>query len=383
MFLEGSAGGLPGLVRLVRLVRVLRILRIGRLLKRLSAQYQVRSAMGAIFRFVFGLFLFVHVLGCLAFIVARISAKCEEDVDTGTLKCAGSEEGKEEEKIDSWANGFELLQLPQSQWGQQYFISIYFAVSTISTVGFGDITPKNDTEIAYTIFMEAVGMSLFCYTVSTVGALVNGLKAKTARFRVNLDKLLEYMDDKDTPKELRQRVIAYMNFVDSSRFFTDSATEEILSLLSPTLREELVAEAYHAHLWTIPFIRDTATGVGEAKMEGFVAAISQRVRSAAAAPGDLVVKQGEVGKVLFILLTGSVRVFTDSRNAGKSLYEITSRDESPFFGFVEMMMYISNPLAEHDTHSLASVEAVNFCDLAYVDREGFMDAIAEVGLALP
>jgi hypothetical protein len=39
-----------------------------------------------------------------------------------------------------------------------------------------------------------------------------------------------------------------MNFVDSSRFYTDSATEEILALLSPTLREELVAEAYHTHL---------------------------------------------------------------------------------------------------------------------------------------
>ena len=364
-------------MRLVRLVRVLRILRIGRLLKRLSAQFQVRSAMAAIFRFVFGLFLFVHVLGCLAFIVARISAKCVEDPGTGKLKCAdGSTAGQE--KIDSWADGFELLQLPPSEWGKQYFISIYFAVSTVSTVGFGDITPKNDTEIAYTIFMEAVGMSLFCYTVSTVGALVNGLKAKTARFRVNLDKLLEYMDDKDTPRELRQRVIAYMNFVDSSRFFTDSATEEILSLLSPTLRGELVAGAYHTHLWTIPFIRDTATEVGEAKMEGFVAAISQQMRSAAAAPGDLVVKQGEVGKVLFILLTGSVRVFTDSSEAGKSLYEISARDESPFFGFVEMMMYISNPLAEDSAQSLASVEAMNFCDLAYVDKEGFLDAIAEV-----
>ena len=113
----------------------------------------VRSAMAAIFRFVFGLFLFVHVLGCLAFIVARISAKCVEDPGTGKLKCADGSTA-DQEKIDSWADGFELLQLPPSEWGKQYFISIYFAVSTVSTVGFGDITPKNDTEIAYTIFME-------------------------------------------------------------------------------------------------------------------------------------------------------------------------------------------------------------------------------------
>ena len=113
-------------------------------------------------------------------------------------------------------------------------------------------------------------------------------------------------------------------------------------------------------------------------MEGFVSDLAQRMCSAAAAPGDLVVKQGEVGNVLFILLTGSVRVFTDSNIAGKSLYEITAKDESPFFGFVEMMMYISNPMGEDNAQSHASVEALNFCDLAYVDREGFTDAIAEV-----
>jgi hypothetical protein len=39
-------------------------------------------------------------------------------------------------------------------------------------------------------------------------------------------------------------------------------------------------------------------------MDGFVSELAQHMTSVAAAPGDLVVKEGEVGEALFILLTG-------------------------------------------------------------------------------
>lgn len=45
--------------------------------------------------------------------------------------------------------------------------------------------------------------------------------------------MLEYMDDKETPQELRRRVVEYMNFVNSSKFYTDKSTEDsIFSLLT-------------------------------------------------------------------------------------------------------------------------------------------------------
>jgi hypothetical protein len=52
-------------------------------------------------------------------------------------------------------------------------------------------------------------------------------------FREDLDRVLEYMDDKETPQELRRRVVEYMNFVNSSKFYTDKSTEDsIFSLLT-------------------------------------------------------------------------------------------------------------------------------------------------------
>jgi CRP-like cAMP-binding protein len=518
--LQGRTGSqMIGLVRLLRLVRVLRVLRMGRLLKRMSVQFQVRNAMGAILRFIFGLIIFLNLLGCLAFIVSQLAAdgmNCESvtfkdaayvessynavegnydgplkiiaDTDTGAgalravpdcvntwarhtgiteacTPCPGcdaattlcllkpadftrspAEHGgcvyggkRRSEVISVWnrdkksgsgggrwvgpllnaslspderAQPWEAWQRrggggsgagadaagadaagdwrPEDQAmcryrqvgaGKQYLISMYFAVSTTATCGFGDISPKNDPEILFTVFMQIIGVFLFCYTVTTLANLVNGLKAKDRTFRVNMDKMLEYMEDKETPQEMKSRVVEYMNFVHSSKFFTDRATEtNVLSLLTPTLREQLVAETYRRHLWEIPFIADTAEEVGKQKIDRFVNNLTQSLQSVAAAPGDLVVREGEIGNGMFILLSGVVRVFTQSTTKGKALYQISHRDESPFFGFVEMMILINSPV-ESNVRGHASVEALNFCDLAYIETDAFMDAMADDELA--
>ena len=51
-------------------------------------------------------------------------------------------------------------------------------------------------------------------------------------------------------------------------------------------------------------VRLVLQGVGTDIMDGFISELAQHMTSVAAAPGDLVVKEGEAGEALFILLTG-------------------------------------------------------------------------------
>ena len=50
-------------------------------------------------------------------------------------------------------------------------------------------------------------MGMFGYTVTTFTRLFHEMGSTTSSFRQNLDKVLEFMGDKETPKELRQRVV--------------------------------------------------------------------------------------------------------------------------------------------------------------------------------
>ncbi|VVB70242.1 Calcium-gated potassium channel MthK [uncultured archaeon] len=50
--------------------------------------------------------------------------------------------------------------------------SFYFATATISTVGFGDLTPHTDAGKIFTIFYILLGVSIAAYGFSVVGGYV-------------------------------------------------------------------------------------------------------------------------------------------------------------------------------------------------------------------
>jgi len=193
----GDGGDVPGLMRLARIIRVLRVLRAGRLLKRLASVYQIRHGVVVIIRFFVGLLMLLHLLACLAYIFYEISTKCrpEEYSPSSAHECVLVNSEKDlwhRNGTDSWVTHIAIDGESQLT---QYLISTYFALTTISTVGYGDIVPKNNHEVAYTMMMQLFGLSLFSYTTSTLANLVNGLKAKTAQFRCDTMKDAQTTND--------------------------------------------------------------------------------------------------------------------------------------------------------------------------------------------
>ena len=50
----------------------------------------------------------------------------------------------------------------------QYIYSMYFIVTTMVTVGYGDISPTNNSEIVYSIFLMLVTCGVFSYIVNEI-----------------------------------------------------------------------------------------------------------------------------------------------------------------------------------------------------------------------
>jgi voltage-gated potassium channel Kch len=63
-----------------------------------------------------------------------------------------------------------------STWASKYIYSLYWAVTTIVTVGYGDITPQNEYEVVVTILIEVSGSALFGYLINVIGATMAELK---------------------------------------------------------------------------------------------------------------------------------------------------------------------------------------------------------------
>jgi hypothetical protein len=46
-----------------------------------------------------------------------------------------------------------------NDWVTRYIYSLYFASTTLTTVGYGDFTPKNLTEIVSVLFIQIFGIA--------------------------------------------------------------------------------------------------------------------------------------------------------------------------------------------------------------------------------
>ena len=73
----------------------------------------------------------------------------------------------------------------------RYVYSIYWALTTLTTVGYGDITPTNDLERAYTLGALLIGALLFGYLLSSVGSMIANLDSRSNMVETKLDRVQE------------------------------------------------------------------------------------------------------------------------------------------------------------------------------------------------
>lgn len=72
----------------------------------------------------------------------------------------------------SWVN-MPNLALARKPLIVKYIYSVYWAMTTIITVGYGDITPQNYVEVMVVMVVEICGTSFFGYMISVIGGIVD------------------------------------------------------------------------------------------------------------------------------------------------------------------------------------------------------------------
>ncbi|XP_077076952.1 potassium voltage-gated channel subfamily H member 5a isoform X2 [Siphateles boraxobius] len=337
-----------GLSSLFSSLKVVRLLRLGRVARKLDHYLEYGAAVLVLLVCVFGLV--AHWLACIWYSIGDY-----EVIDEATNSL----------KTDSW-----LYQLANSigmpyrynasgsgQWEggpnkhTLYISSLYFTMTSLTTIGFGNIAPTTDGEKIFSVAMMMVGSLLYATIFGNVTTIFQQMYTNTNRYHEMLNNVRDFLKLYQVPKGLSERVMDYI--VSTWAMTKGIDTEKVLSICPKDMRADICV-----HLNRQVFNEHPAFRLAS---DGCLRSLAVEFQTTHCAPGDLIFHAGESVDTLCFVVSGSLEVIQDDE-------VIAILGKGDVFGDV---FWKESSLA----HACANVRALTYCDLHVIRRDALLKVL--------
>jgi hypothetical protein len=310
------------IVLALRLLRLLRIVRLFVILKRWEAFNWSNPGALRIFKFLVSILLLMHWLACIWFFSAF----------AGNFPA------------DSWAARASIVDASPIA---QYIRSLYWTITTMTTVGYGDITPARSIEYVLSAIIMLMGASLYAFIIGSIASLLSSIQAAKNSHWERIESVTEFLRQRQVPAEIDAKVRNYYEYIWERYRGLDK--NEMLNDLPGPLRLEILLHLASNMLETVPLFKYCSPALRNALL------ISLKSRTYT--PGSYIANEGERGKSIFFVVEGSVEIISVENNKSWG-----SMGEGDYFGFMSLA------LGERRT---ASIKALGYCDMLILDKDDF------------
>ena len=197
---------------------------------------------------------------------------------------------------------------PVDEWpvGRQYLACMYWAFTSLTTVGYGDIVPGSDRERAVAITALVVGTGFYSYIIGSVSTIIGSTDKSQRMSAEKMDQIYSFMKHRRFPMDLRRKVARYFKrlYEIKSAMLDPNFVDVVLGELDPNLRHEVAlfmcSEAVSGN-WLLSSIP-----------KGSLLKLSAVLRPVMIESGEDIITAGDQGNAMFILKKGSVAVLADN-----------------------------------------------------------------------
>ncbi|XP_047193684.1 potassium voltage-gated channel subfamily H member 5 isoform X5 [Scophthalmus maximus] len=287
-----------GISSLFSSLKVIRLLRLGRVARKLDHYLEYGAAVLVLLVCVFGLV--AHWLACIWYSIGDYEVI---DEATNTIK------------TDSWlyqlainiGSPYRYNASGSGQWeggpgkDSLYITSLYFTMTSLTTIGFGNIAPTTDGEKIFSVAMMMVGSLLYATIFGNVTTIFQQMYANTNRYHEMLNNVRDFLKLYQVPKGLSERVMDYI--VSTWSMSKGIDTEKVLSICPKDMRADICV-----HLNRKVFNEHPAFRLAS---DGCLRSLAVEFQTTHCAPGDLIFHAGESVDTLCFVVSGSLEVIQD------------------------------------------------------------------------
>ncbi|XP_029950439.1 potassium voltage-gated channel subfamily H member 1-like [Salarias fasciatus] len=337
-----------GISSLFSSLKVVRLLRLGRVARKLDHYIEYGAAVLVLLVCVFGLA--AHWLACIWYSIGDYEVIDEDSNSVRTdswLYLLGETVGTPYRFNASGSGRWEGGPSKDSV----YITSLYFTMTSLTSIGFGNIAPNTDGEKIFAVAMMMIGSLLYATIFGNVTTIFQQMYANTNRYHEMLNSVRDFLKLYQVPKGLSERVMDYI--VSTWSMTRGIDTDKVLQICPKDMRADICVHLNRKVFKEHPGFRLAS--------DGCLRALAMEFQTIHSAPGDLIFHAGESVDSLCFVVSGSLEVIQDDE-------VVAILGKGDVFGDV---FWKEMTLAQ----SCANVRALTYCDLHVIKRDALQKVL--------
>ncbi|MEK6626438.1 MAG: ion transporter, partial [Bdellovibrionota bacterium] len=231
-----------------------------------------------------------------------------------------------------------------------YIRSLYYVVTTLSTVGYGDIVPTTTGGRLLAMMTMMIGVGIFGIIIGNITRYFSEADRYKEQNREKIQDLTSFMRRYEVPGHIQEVALNYYGHLLAKRLSDND--DKIIAELPASLQEEMRTYMNVKLIGGLSIFQNCTPEC--------LKAVAQALEQKYFSPGQQVINKGEIGHEMFIIGHGSVNVTLDHVTVLATLHE------GHFFG--ESALLEEAPRNAH-------VVAFDYCDLYKLDKDDFINII--------
>ncbi|XP_031427082.1 potassium voltage-gated channel subfamily H member 6a isoform X2 [Clupea harengus] len=328
------------LIGLLKTARLLRLVRVARKLDRYS-----EYGAAVLFLLMCTFALIAHWLACIWYAIGNVERTSSARMGTikiGWLDNLAEQIGKDYNDSDSSSG-------PSTK--DKYVTALYFTFSSLTSVGFGNVSPNTNPEKIFSICVMLIGSLMYASIFGNVSAIIQRLYSGTARYHTQMLRVKEFIRFHQIPSGLRQRLEEY--FQHAWSYTNGIDMNAVLKGFPECLQADICLHLNRSLLQNCHAFRGAS--------KGCLRALAMRFKTTHAPPGDTLVHCGDVLCALYFISRGSIEILRDDM-------VVAILGKNDIFG--EPISLYGRP-----GKSNADVRALTYCDLHKILRDDLLEVL--------